>query len=791
MDSMNPPMRTTADARPLARAHDAGHGPAPLLSIVVPTRNEEGNVVPLVAALERVMPTVGVEIIFVDDSDDGTPEAVLAVARTSSREVRLVHRVDKARTGGLGGAVVDGIRRARGTWVCVMDGDLQHPPEIVERLLERAQAGNAEIVVASRFCDHGGTGSFARSRRVLSSASSCAAHAMFPRRLRRVTDPMSGFFLVRRDALNLAKLKPRGFKILLEILVQTPGLRRAEVPFVFGERHHGESKAGLREGARYLRQLWGLRCSPITGPMGRFGLVGASGLIVNTLALAVLAGALGVHYLLAAILATQASTSWNFLLTEGWVFRGRAGRHRPLHRAGIFFAINNVALAARVPLLYVLTTGAGINYLASNLMTLGLLFAVRYALADRWLWAGKEHHTAMLGRFNYDIHGLVTVRSDARLPELERFRIDGLLDHPTVRVSLGHVGSAKHDSQASRIRYREWGPFGFGCEIADHGDRVEIVAARWLALSPHVLYTNIVEPTLRWTFVKRGYALVHGACIACDGDAYLITARTDTGKTTTILRTLDHHPHAFLSDDLTLVSPDGRVLTYPKPLTISSHTVASVKTPLLTRLQRMTLPLQSRLHSRNGRRFAMLIAKTHLPAATINGVIQALIPPPQYHVDKLIPGVAIAPEADLTGMVIIQRGGRGDVTADPQEALAILLENCEDAYGFPPYPRIESFLHSRDGLGLRDVERSIIRRAMAGRPTTIMRSETMDWHTRLPRLMDERAAARAARTAVQAPPALHLVDAPDSAEATERPAALRRFAAGQTSPPSAAEVPGR
>jgi hypothetical protein len=157
----------------------------------------------------------------------------------------------------------------------------------------------------------------------------------------------------------------------------------------------------------------------------------------------------------------------------------------------------------------------------------------------------------------------------------------------------------------------------------------------------------------------------------------------------------------------------------------------------------MTLPLQSRLHSRNGRKFAMLIARTHLPAATINGLVQFLVPPPKYHVEKLIPGVAVAPEADLTGMVIIQRGGRGDVTADPEEALKILLENCEDAYGFPPYPRIEGFLHSRGGADLRGVERDIIRRAMAGLTTTIMRSETMDWHTRLPRLLERSAFAGA------------------------------------------------
>ena len=170
--------------------------------------------------------------------------------------------------------------------------------------------------------------------------------------------------------------------------------------------------------------------------------------------------------------------------------------------------------------------------------------------------------------------------------------------------------------------------------------------------------------------------------------------------------------------------------------------MASVKTPLLSRMQRMTLPLQSRVHSRNGRIFAMFIAKTHLPAATINGLVQFVIPPPKYHVDKLVPGVAIAPEAELAGMVIIQRGGLGDIKADPKAALEILLENCEDAYGFPPYPKIEGFLHSRDGMELREKEREIIRQAMESRPTTIMRSETMDWHMRLPHLIDAETAAR-------------------------------------------------
>jgi dolichol-phosphate mannosyltransferase len=235
--------------------------------------------------------------------------------------------------------------------------------------------------------------------------------------------------------------------------------------------------------------------------------------------------------------------------------------------------------------------------------------------------------------------------------------------------------------------------------------------------------------------VRRGYALVHGACLAIDGTAFLLTARTDTGKTTTILKTLDRHPHAFLSDDLTIVCPDGRVLAYPKPLTISRHTVRAVRTPLLSPRERATLVVQSRLHSRSGRRFAMVIARTGLPAATINAFIQWLVPPPKYDVARLVSNVPIAPEAQLAGMVIIQRGGVGQEVLAGDEALRILMENCEDAYGFPPYPTIENALHSSHGAEWRAVERAIVAQALSTVPTTVLRSETMDWFERLPALL--------------------------------------------------------
>lgn len=121
---------------------------------------------------------------------------------------------------------------------------------------------------------------------------------------------------------------------------------------------------------------------------GRFGVVGASGLVVNMLLLAAFAELAGIHYVAAAVLATQGSTAWNLVLTERWVFSGRDHRRTVASRALMFFALNNAALLLRAPMLVALTEGLGIGYLASNLASLIALVVLRFALADTWIWAG-------------------------------------------------------------------------------------------------------------------------------------------------------------------------------------------------------------------------------------------------------------------------------------------------------------------------------------------------------------------------------------------------------------------
>jgi dolichol-phosphate mannosyltransferase len=340
--------------------------------------------------------------------------------------------------------------------------------------------------------------------------------------------------------------------------------------------------------------------------------------------------------------------------------------------------------------------------------------------------------------YAYNIHNLVTIVSEGVLPELEPFKVNTEISDPTILVRVGAPRESKEsDAQGRYMRYSEmFGNLGFEVGI-ELGEPVNVVVSPSLRLSPHVLYTNVIEPLLRWTIVKKGYALVHGATITFGNKAYMITARTDTGKTTTLLKILAYQRRnsdqaGFLSDDMTLVSANGTAMTYPKPLTISYHTLRAVNADTLTFLEKITLPFQSRIHSRSGRRFAFLISETHLPAATINMLAQMVVPPPKYFINKLVPKVKLTRKAALTGMFIIERGKEEISSIENREAMEVLLQNCEDAYGFPPYDALKEFLYIQDGVDLREKEQDIIRQALGELPATVIRSNTMNWWAQIP-----------------------------------------------------------
>ena len=724
---------------------------APVISVVVPTRNEAGNIEFLLDRLENAFVGSHIEIIFVDDSTDETPQVIEAAAkRFPALAVRLIHRPPEQRADGLGGAVVAGLTAAQSTYACVMDGDLQHPPEVVPVMLKTAVDKTADLVVATRRSADSQVVGLNIRRNLVSLGLDKLARILFPRELRGVSDPLTGFFLVRVEAVNLGALRPKGFKILMEILVRNPKLRKAEVPFRFGERFAGHSKASMTEVWKYLTLLWRLRVNEGFLRLAGFALVGASGILVNSLTLYLGTDKLHIYYLLSAGIATVASTLWNFILTETLVYRAKSRAGGVGRRFALFFVMNVLALSLRTPMIYALTSLLNIHYVVSNLISLALLTVLRFELADNMIWSPaspnlsinqptlKARSIGMKNQYSYSIHDIVTVVSDGILPELEPFEVQSVIPDPTIRVRIGIPRRKKPgEDDGQYLRYSELlGPLGFEVGI-EMGQPVNVIATPSLRMSPHVLYTNVIEPLLRWTFVEKGYALVHGATIAFGDEACMITARTDTGKTTTLLKILAYQRRnndrvAFLSDDMTLVSSDGVAMTYPKPMTISYHTLRAVDNATLSLHERMTLPLQSRIHSRSGRKLAFLISKTHLPAATINMVMQMLVPPPKYFVNKLIPRVKLTRNARLSRMFIIERGGEGIVAIENREAMEVLLQNCEDAYGFPPYEALKKFLYLRGDVDLREKEHAIIRQALGELPATVIRSSNYDWWSRIP-----------------------------------------------------------
>jgi glycosyltransferase involved in cell wall biosynthesis len=242
------------------------------LTVVIPTRNEAAVLPGLFERLAGSLDGLSAEVLFVDDSDDDTPERLADFGSEPESEfaVRVLHRDPSRRRGGLGTAVVEGLLAARSPWVCVMDADLQHPPELIRPLYARSDRDGANLVIASRYCDDGAS-DLSSGRHAVSRLSTRVARALFPRRLRSVTDPMSGFFIVNRDEVPIGALRPNGFKILLEILVRSPELTVVEVPFHLAQRHAGRSKGSLAEGLRFGSHLLRLRLA--TFRRSRAGLV--------------------------------------------------------------------------------------------------------------------------------------------------------------------------------------------------------------------------------------------------------------------------------------------------------------------------------------------------------------------------------------------------------------------------------------------------------------------------------------------------------------------------------------
>jgi dolichol-phosphate mannosyltransferase len=220
-------------------------------ALVIPTLNEAENIRPLLNRIHAALEPFGMgyEIVIVDDgSIDGTQEVASACAAVDSRVRLLVRRNEK----GLAGAVIYGWRHTEAEFLGVIDADLQHPPEVLPALLAGLQSG-ADLAVGSRYTQQTSVPGWSFFRQAVSRCSTWVT-LPFQRRV-RVKDPMSGFFILRRECIEGIRLQPQGFKILLEILVRGRIRSVVEVPFQFGLRHAGKSKADVKVAFHYFSLL--------------------------------------------------------------------------------------------------------------------------------------------------------------------------------------------------------------------------------------------------------------------------------------------------------------------------------------------------------------------------------------------------------------------------------------------------------------------------------------------------------------------------------------------------------
>ncbi|MEL4896492.1 glycosyltransferase [Crocosphaera sp. Alani8] len=328
----NPINQNSADERPLK------------FSLVLPTYKEAGNIQDIVKILTDLLDKSiagDYELIVVDDnSPDNTWK--LALELTSEYpQLRVMCRTEEK---GLSTAVIRGWQVARGEILGVIDADLQHPPEVLQQLLGKMDRG-ADLAVASRHVEGGGVSEWSIIRRFLSRGAQVLGLMILPEVIGRLSDPMSGYFMVRRSAIAGKPLSPVGYKILIEVTARGKIQWLGEAGYVFRERHAGESKVTWKQYIEYLQHLIRLRLS-LSARFIQFCLVGFSGLFVDLVVFSLLRKGLQLGLTRSTILSAEVAIINNFLWNDLWTFRDissrQPGKRQRLKR---FIKFNFVCLA--------------------------------------------------------------------------------------------------------------------------------------------------------------------------------------------------------------------------------------------------------------------------------------------------------------------------------------------------------------------------------------------------------------------------------------------------------------
>ncbi|PPQ14608.1 dolichol-phosphate mannosyltransferase [Bradyrhizobium shewense] len=359
----------------------------PELSVIVPTFNERDNVTVLYRRLEAVLANVAWEVVFVDDnSPDGTWDVVRALAQQDSR-VRCIRRIGRR---GLSGACIEGILASSAPYVAVIDADLQHDETQLPKMLLLLASDEADLVVGSRYIEGYKSEGFNKQR-----AGASALATEFARKMLRVeiADPMSGFFMIRRDRFEqlAPKLSVHGFKILLDVVATAHGgLRAVEIPYTFGARQHGESKLDSMVALDFLGLVLAKLSNDIVSlRFILFAMVGGIGLVVHLTTLFI-----GLQLFKAPFAEAQAAgaivaMTSNFILNNFLTYRDQRLKGFALLRGLIaFYIVCSVGLLANVGVAFSVYDQEPIWWLAGMA---GALMGVvwNYAMSGLFVWRKK------------------------------------------------------------------------------------------------------------------------------------------------------------------------------------------------------------------------------------------------------------------------------------------------------------------------------------------------------------------------------------------------------------------
>jgi len=354
------------------------------ISIVVPTFNEGWNPAVVAETLVNVLHPLEFELIFVDDST--SKESVEALEHLS-REFSCVRYEHREHERSLGTAVVRGFELARGEFIAVMDSDMQHPPELLIDMIAEAELG-CDIVIPSRFVPGGDDGGLSPSRKLISWVARVLGQAAL-KRVRSVTDPTSGFFLLRRSVVENVSLQPIGWKILMEVLVRGNYDRIVEVPYRFQPRIAGSSNMSLREQWNYLKHIFKLILSSSEDRRKYvFAAVGVSGVLVNML---VYVGLVKLHvdFWQAGVLSGSVAMATNFVLNDRLTWHD--SRSAPaIKRLGKYVATSLTGIGIDTVVLSILAYGMHVDYFIAN--GIGILIAMIWNFYANNFWTWKTEY---------------------------------------------------------------------------------------------------------------------------------------------------------------------------------------------------------------------------------------------------------------------------------------------------------------------------------------------------------------------------------------------------------------